>query len=233
MKGLVSPFMALGLFRSRPRLLLFLLLAPWGISLLLFLGGWSLLTLYLTGQVAPVLDANVEAWWGPLLTGFGYFVAVLVAAGLAYGITVIGAVVVAAPFHDRLSAAAENALRPEGGGGGRLGMVAAFREGLKTALVLLILELSLLPLLLLPGVGHALFALLSAFFLTVGLMDVTMARREMTLRQKAGFVTHNLGAVFGLSLAVLLVSFLPFINLLTVPIVVMAGAVLVVHAAPP
>lgn len=230
-RGLASVFRALGLIRQRPRLLLFLMMAPWTLNLVIFLGSWSLLTLYLTGHVGAYLDTVVDAWWNPLLTGFGYFVAVIVAGALAYVITIIGAVLVAAPFYDRLSAETERLAFPDrAGGAGRMGVLAAYREGIKTALALLVLEAGLLLLYLVPVVGALLFALASGYALTLGLLDVPLARREMTLREKTRFVTRNAGGVLGVALAVLVVSVVPVLNLLAVPVLVVAATLLVAEA---
>jgi uncharacterized protein involved in cysteine biosynthesis len=152
---------------------------------------------------------------------------VLVAAGLAYGITVIGAVVVAAPFYDRLSFEAERVSHPDlPMPPTRLGALGAFKEGAKTALVLLILETGLLVCYLVPVAGPFLFALATAYALTLGLLDVPLARHGLSLKQKAGFVRRNAGGVFGLSLALLAVSIVPFLNLLSVPVFVMAATLL-------
>jgi len=240
--GLTSLLRALGLLRAHPRLMLMLMLAPWTINLILFLGAWSLLTVWLTGQVDTYLAHNVEGWWQTLLVGFGNFVAVVVSGGLAYMVTIIGAVVVAAPFHDRLSAAAERAIRrPRAGdrelateaaatGPGHLGWLGALREGGKTALVLLVAEILLIPLHFVPAVGPGLFAIASALVLTVGLLDVPLARWEMTLAAKRRFVRRRFGRVFGLSLVVLVVSMIPFVNLLCIPLIVIAATLLVVEA---
>jgi uncharacterized protein involved in cysteine biosynthesis len=229
--GLRSVLDALGLVRQRPRLLLFLMMAPWTLNLIIFLGSWSLLTLYFTGHMGAYLDTVVDAWWNPLLTGFGYFVAVIVAGALAYIITIVGAVVVAAPFYDNLSAQAERLAFPERAAtAGRLGILAAYREGLKTALALLVLEAALFLLLLVPVAGPPLFALGSAYVLTMGLLDVPLARRELTLRQRTRFVAKNAWGVLGIALAVLAVSGIPFVNLLAVPLLVVAATLLVGQA---
>lgn len=226
--GVATLGRALVLVRTHPKLLLFLMFAPWTINLVLFLGGWSLLTIWLTGRVGAYLDAVVHTWWNPLLVGFGNFLAVVVAGALAYVITVIGAVIVAAPFHDRLSAAAEKAAYPAlAPSSARMGVVGALREGAKTALALLFAEAVLLPINLLPGLGHLIFLLASGFVLTLGLLDVPLARREFSLRQKREFVMHHAGGIFGLSLAVAAVSFIPFLNLLTVPLFVISATLLV------
>jgi uncharacterized protein involved in cysteine biosynthesis len=159
------------------------------------------------------------------------FLAVVLAGALAYLGTIVGAVVVAAPFHDRLSAATENAARPGLAPVTQtMGLLRALAEGGKTALVLLAVEAALIPLNFFPGVGHVLFLFLSGFVLTVGLLDIPMARREMPLRQKREFVTRNAGGIFGLSLWVVAVSFIPFLNLLAVPVIVMACTLLVMDA---
>ncbi|MFQ5508663.1 MAG: EI24 domain-containing protein [Leptospirillia bacterium] len=230
--GLASLFRAVGLFRSHPRLLLVLMLAPWTINLILFLGGWSMLTLWMTGQVEGYLASSVDAWWTPLLTGFGYFVAVLISGALAFVGTVVGAVIVAAPFHDRLSAASEKASRGAEATVSAMGWITSLREGAKTALVLLIAELAMLPLHFVPLVGTALFVLGSGMALTLGLMDVPLARRGLSLKQKTRFVRMQLGGVFGLSLGVVAISFLPFLNLLAVPVVIIAATLLVCDADP-
>jgi len=218
----------LGLIRARPRLLIFLMFAPWGLNLMLFLGSWSALALYLTGRVAPTLDAMVDAWWSPLLTGFGYFVAVVVAGALAYVVTVIGALCIGAPFLDKLSSEAERLAFPDAPGRhGRMGILPALREGAKTALILLVLEAAFLLLYLVPVAGPVLFGVASAYALTLGLLDVPLARRELTLRAKTRFVVGNTGPVLGIGVVVLAVSAVPFLNLLAVPVLVIAATLLV------
>jgi len=229
--GLFSLTRALGLFRAHPKLLLLLLLAPWTINLILFLGGWSALTIWMTGLVDPYLESLVDGFWATILVGFGNFVAVVLAGGMAYLLTVIGAVVVAAPFHDRLSAAVEKAAHPDSPKhSARLGILTAFREGAKTAGLLLIAEAVLLPLYLFPGIGHLVFAVLSALVLTLGLLDIPLARHQLTLGQKRRFVGSQFGKISGLAAGVLGVSMVPFLNLITIPVVVMAATLIVVEA---
>lgn len=232
--GLTSFFRAFGLFKTRPKLLLTLMLAPWTINLVIFLGSWSAITVWFAGRMDAYLDQFVEAWWNTLLTGAGYLIAVLVAAALAYVVTIIGAVIVAAPFHDKLSAVAEGIVK-EGGDKppGRIGMIASLKEGTKTALVLLVLEGILLPLQFVPGVGMVIFAVGTGFVLTLGLLDIPLARHELRFRQRAGFTARNLGRIFGLSLVVMGVSFLPVVNLLAVPVIVVAATLLVADAKLP
>ena len=227
-RGLRSLLSALGLIRARPRLLLFLMFAPWGLNTILFLGSWSALALYLTGRVAPTLDALVDAWWSPLLTGFGYFIAVVVAGALAYVITVIGALCIGAPFLDKLSAEAERLAFPDAPGlRGRMGILPALKEGAKTAVVLLVLEAAFLLFYLVPVAGPVLFGLASAYVLTLGLLDIPLARRELTLKAKTRFVARNTGPVLGIGVIVLAVSAVPFLNLLAVPVLVVAATLLV------
>jgi CysZ protein len=227
-RGLKSLLSALALIRARPRLLLFLMFAPWGLNLMLFLGSWSALALYLTGKVAPTLDSLVDAWWSPLLTGFGYFVAVVVAGALAYVVTVIGALCIGAPFLDKLSSEVERLAYPDAvGRHGRMGILPALKEGAKTAVVLLLLEGAFLLLYLVPVAGPVLFALASAYVLTLGLLDVPLARRELSLKAKTRFVVGNTGPVLGIGVIVLAVSAVPFLNLLAVPVLVAAATLLV------
>jgi CysZ protein len=227
-RGLRSLLAALGLIRARPRLLLFLMFAPWGLNTVLFLGSWSALALYLTGRVAPTLDALMDGWWSTLLTGFGYFVAVVVAGALAYVITVIGALCIGAPFLDKLSAETERLAFPDTPGlHGRMGILPALKEGAKTALALLVLEAAFLLFYLVPVAGPVLFALASAYVLTLGLLDVPLARRELTLKAKTRFVVGNTGPVLGIGVVVLAVSAVPFLNLLAVPVLVVAATLLV------
>lgn len=230
-RGLGSLLSALALVRARPRLLLFLMVAPWGLNLLLFLGSWSALALYLTGRVATTLDTLVNAWWSPLLTGFGYLVAVLVAGALAYVVTVIGALCIGAPFLDKLSAEAERLAFPDAPDRpGRMGILPALREGAKTALALVVLEAAFLPLYLVPVAGPVLFAVASAYALTLGLLDIPLARRELTLKAKTRFVVANTGPVLGIGVVVLAVSAVPFLNLAAVPVLVIAATLLVAEA---
>jgi CysZ protein len=230
-RGLKSLLSALGLIRARPRLLLFLMFAPWGLNTILFLGSWSVLALYLTGRVATTLDTLVNAWWSPLLTGFGYFIAILVAGALAYVVTVIGALCIGAPFLDKLSAEAERLAFPDAADRpGRMGILPALREGAKTAVALLFLEAAFLLFYLVPVAGPVLFALASAYVLTLGLLDIPLARRELTLKAKTRFVVANTGAVLGIGMVVLAVSVVPFLNLAAVPVLVIAATLLVADA---
>jgi len=136
--------------------------------------------------------------------------------------------IIAAPFHDRLSAATEKAAYPDRGEVvGSLGILPALKEGVKTAGVLILAEVALLPLHFLPGLGYLLFALLSGILITLGLLDIPLARRAWTLRQKRQFVGRNFASVVGLALPVVAISLVPLLNLLSIPLVVMAASLLV------
>jgi len=85
----------------------------------------------------------------------------------------------------------------------------------------------LLPLHLLPGIGSVAFGIIgfvcSAFFFTRELMDGIMTRRRFTLYQKVQTLRMNFQVVLGFGGAVVVMSWIPFFNILLLPMAVVGG----------
>lgn len=140
--------------------------------------------------------------------------------------------VVGAPFYDRLSLAVEREVRPGSleGFGWREELRAVGRS-VGHSLLALVLWLGLLAALALlnvvPGVGSLLEVVLSTvatwFFAAREAMDGVMSRREMGFGEKLRWMWRERAVVLGFGAGASLLVFLPFVNFLAIPVVVIAG----------
>jgi CysZ protein len=138
--------------------------------------------------------------------------------------------ILGAPFYGKLSEAVErlktgnveiveiNLLREIG---------RAILYEMKKLSLLISLGLPLLLLNLLPGLGTAIATIgtitLSATLVCLDFFDATLERRRLKFRQKLGIVRHSLPASGGFALICFGLVSIPLINLVGIPLCVMAG----------
>lgn len=167
---------------------------------------------------------------GPLLVG-----SIAVAGAFAYGVLAwMLSMLLAIPLHDRLSEGVEALHRP-------LPSPLSFREALPRSirhslaafLLWVSLQGMLLPLHLLPGIGAVLDLVIgggiSAVFVAHQLVDGTLSRRAMSLREKLAWMRAHPGPLLGLGVAGLVILAVPLVNLIGLPVAVAGGTLLVVE----
>lgn len=228
-------------------------LVPFALSLAAFAAAIAVVVAYATAlwtlatDWMPVLEAaRWYAWlWvapGRLLLAVLGALLFLALAGVCLVAAFLVASVLAAPFHDALSARVERLVTGglEHSDAGRSG---AFRQGLRSIRE----ELRRLaffaavagPLvgigLLVPGAqlvcGPALFAF-TLFFLPLDYASYSLDRRRLAFREKRSWVLSHAPVMFGFGLAAFLACAVPLLNLAAMPLLVVAGTLLVLRHPP-
>jgi CysZ protein len=228
--GLTYPFRAFAVLASAPRLWRYVAI-PVVVNLVV---GATLYAGLLFGGFRLV-DATVAS-----LPEWAAFVSVLLRALLVLGL-LIGTgfvlvrfgVVLGAPWYSQLSAQLETlrlgGLPEYGGGTGAalrdLGRAVAFE--LKKLLLVLVVGLVLLLLNVIPGAGTVLATaggiVLGAVIACLDFFDYPLERRLLSFRQKLGIIRRTLPASAGFGLVCLGLVSIPFVNLLAIPLCVVAG----------
>jgi len=238
------PFQSIGLLR-RHRSFWPLAVAPAVINLLLFIAG--------AAAVFTQADAVAGMIWAPpaadslwnTIRLVGWYVLYLGVMGLGLLVTYVTTLllggVLASPFNDVLSARAEALLA------GRAASLEADRSTtaelaasvLSSAGILGLYALCMGPVLLLnvlPGIGSLLAtglgASVGAFFLTLEFADITWARHGLAFREKLHLIRTHKGLAVGFGLSTSLLLWIPFLNVLCMPVAVVGGTALALALAP-
>lgn len=211
-----------------------LVLAPTAIT-------FGLLVFAIGGSVASA--GPFTLWLMPWITKFPvlFFVIKLLVGGLlcmALGTlaTMLGTLL-ALPFNDALSERVEATVYS-------LPAPLTVREALPTSILhsilgfglWLLLQVILLPLQGLPGIGSAIDVIggiaITAFFLAHQMMDGPMSRWRFSFREKLDLLWEHRMLTFGLGLASMLMLGIPVINLVCLPVCIAGGALLYAEVNP-
>jgi len=106
-------------------------------------------------------------------------------------------------------------------------MPAAYR-GITTALFGIAVLIIFAPLLLIPGLGVVLYLVPTAYVEALAALDVTFARKKMTLTEKRAWLGGRRSGAIGLGLAIVVANLIPLGALAVVPAAAVAGTLLVV-----
>lgn len=240
MTGLTLPWTALKFIFGNRRLWAWVVF-PALINIVLF--AITAITLVLNvGNVLGYLWTRPEAinlvtglfatlWWVVFV-----FLAI-VGVVLAYYVVLLVSGVVASPFNDRLSEETERVLTGtlavrQGDESMLYGMMRSILMSLISLIFYLACVLPLLPLNLIPGFGSVLYAVVAAvasiFFLCVEYLDAPLDRYDFRYRDKLRIVYQNKSIAAGFGLGTSLLLWIPVINLLAMPIAVVAGTFLAI-----
>ena len=222
-------------------------LAAFSTAIGLVVGNSTFLHLFAAGWL-PVLDAQVWyawLWVGPaklLLWAVGWLLFLAIAAGcliLAY----IVASLLAAPFHDALSARVEEiqtgAVRDDTGSGFAPTLAAIARSLFEELRRLLFFVMVVGPLavlgLVVPGAqlltGPAIVAF-TVLFLPLDYASYTLDRRLLTFAEKRQWVFERIPTMVGFGGGALLTCLVPGLNFIVMPVLVISGTLLCL-AQPP
>jgi uncharacterized protein involved in cysteine biosynthesis len=196
----------------------------------------------------PVLEVTrwyAWAWIGParLLLGVLGGLLFLVLAGACLVAAYLAASVIAAPFHDALAARVERLVTgalDDRSGTGAAGLV---REALRSVreelrkisfFIAVVAPLTLIGFLV-PGAqlvcGPAVFAF-TVFFLPLDYASYTLDRRQVPFAERRRWIVSRAPLMGGFGLAAFLACAVPFLNLLAMPLLVVAGTLLVLRHQP-
>jgi CysZ protein len=222
--GLFLPLKG-SLFLLRHRGLLALAMIPLGLNVLLYAAALVLLVHYYDQWFALLL-IQPSAWY----LRMGYEVLHLLAFLLVLGLLIFSFVFVgtalAAPFLEVLSVRVETILR----GCGEIHSV-RFHSWLRDSARMLwhaFLLILLLPLSLLPGLGHALWLIGSWLLLAYNFAAFALERRRWSVRAQWRLLRSEWTALLGFGMAVFGLMLIPLGGLVILPIATVAGTLLVV-----
>jgi CysZ protein len=229
MKSLTYPFRGVAYFLGRPVLWKYFA-AAFAINVVLF----AVLTWLFVAYRADLVDAILpERWWGWVRTGLGWLITAAVGIAGLFLFTIVGNIL-ASPFLDAMT---ERILRdlgeplPPSRGPWR-----ALGRGLVNQLLKLLIfgaiQVGLLFLHLIPGVGSVLHAVLSAFagvvFLGFEYLDYPLDARGLSVPDRFAWLFRRLSAALGFGAVLFPILLIPFIGYVLLPLSV-AGACLLAH----
>ncbi|MEA5534740.1 EI24 domain-containing protein [Crocosphaera sp. XPORK-15E] len=249
LSGMSYPFRLLGVFKSHPRLISYIIvpiLLNFVIAIFLdvglFLFGWEV-TQVLTDTIIQRLDLfllNLPQWLG----GLDYLIIVLgFLLRIIFGIILLiltgfllvqFGVILGAPWYGKLSEELEKIKT----GDVKVIDVGFFGDIWRAILfevkkLVLIISIGFLLFFLnvLPGFGTLLSAmggmLLTGTIICLDFFDAALERRRLTFREKLGTIQKSLPASAGFSVVCLFLIAIPFVNLLTIPFCVGGGTLFV------
>lgn len=181
---------------------------------------------------------ELASWYDWLLRAVWYVVFAILIVGsliISYYLVLLVGGAVASPFNDKLSEKAERILDPDlQEAGTDESPVADILRSLAVSIGLLMLYLIglavLLPLHLVPGLGNLAFtasaACWSAAFLVLDYTEDTLDRRGFSIGEKFGGLRGDLELAAGFGAGTSLLMIVPVLNLLAMPVAVVAGSAL-------
>jgi CysZ protein len=223
------PFRGIGFLLRRPALWKYFA-AAFAINVVLFA---VLIYLFVTYR-GDLLDAILpEKWWGWVRATLGWLLTLAVAVAGLFLFTIVGNIL-ASPFLDamteRILTELGETLPPPRGWLRALG-----RSVVNQSLKLLIfgaVQVGLLALHLIPGVGSVLHPVLSTFvgvlFLGFEYLDYPLDARHVPVPGRFGWLKRHLGPSLGFGAVLFPVLLIPFVGYVCLPLAV-AGAALLAH----
>ncbi|MBA2662809.1 MAG: EI24 domain-containing protein [Bradymonadaceae bacterium] len=235
--GLSLPLQATKFLVGRPKMWVWAII-PALINLALFVIVAALFV-FNVGRVLGAMWSRPEivAWYDYLLVGGWYLVfALLAAVGvvLSYFVVLIVGGVVASPFNDLLSQRTELALTGRVGNATEgMSQAVSIARSVGASLLSLVLYLALIvPLFalnLIPGIGSVVYTVLatavSIYFLAVEYSDNVLDRHGFHYADKLRAIRAHIDFAGGFGAGTSLLLFVPVLNLLAMPIAVVAGTI--------
>ncbi len=233
--GFGLPLQAVRLFMRRPKLLMWAIV-PASINLVLFVVAVVLLVktgsrLLSSAWSRPEIVAGADwFFWSLWWTLFAVMIAAVVV--LSYFLVLMVGSLIASPFNDVLSKRVEQALTGqvvEADGSGVADWLESVVGTLKTFFSNLLIIVPLFGLNLIPVVGSLVYvvlaALVSSFFLVMDYAGSPLDRRNVSFREKVRLIVANKDFSGGFGAGAWLLMFVPFVNLVAMPVLVVAGTI--------
>jgi CysZ protein len=172
---------------------------------------------WLAGGGATWLEGSVGSGAQTPLAIFLWILAIVAALGLVVGIVFLMPAVtalVAGLFADEIAAQVERTHYPAGPPGHALPMVRALIEGVKIALLSVLVYLGAVPFLLVAGLGAVIFFVATAYLQGRQYFELAAMRFHPPAEAKALRKLHR-GTVFGAGLMIAAFVAIPIVNLAT------------------
>lgn len=225
--GLRSVPTAFGVLLRRPKILLWLL-PPLLITLALDVIAFLATFAWLRGEITGMLEGRgFPEWLSGAMNVFAG-VAVVLLLGWSFGWIFL---LLSSPFQDFISAAVERERRGSGPApsAGFGNFFKAMARGIIQTLVLLVITLSILLVGFVPGVGPLIVFAWSSFAMGFSFVTIPAGR----LRERLRLAKDHGGAMLGLGAVGALAAIVPFLNVLCMPVFVVAGTLVYLQATAP
>jgi uncharacterized protein involved in cysteine biosynthesis len=218
---------ALGILKRRPKILLWLL-PPLLITLVLDVIAFVVAFGWMQEKIAGLVEGRgISGWLTGAMNVFAGLAVVLL-LGWSFGWLFL---LLSSPFQDFISAAVERERRGNGPvpftGFGNF--FKALARGTVQALVLLMITLPVLIAGFLPGFGPIIVFVWSSFAMGFSFVTIPAGR----LRDRLRLARDHGGAMMGLGAVGALAAIVPFLNVLCMPVFVVAGTLLYLEANDP
>ncbi len=185
-----------------------------------------------------------EHWWQGVLRWALFLIVIPGVLVVTYFVFTLVGTLVTIPFNEVLSQRAERSyIALQGaetlkvvagsaaGEGFVRGTVRASSDGVRITLTILAAQLVLLPLLLVPVAGAALYLAVVSYFNGVDYLDLVLSRHGFTYPEKKAIIRANRPRVLGLGAGMTLCLFVPFTTLLVLPVSAVSGTLLYLDLA--
>lgn len=190
--------------------LLALSLVPIGLTVVLLLS-LALGCAWLVGQF-------VSGWITADFRVFAQAIILVLALLLSYFLYLPLARVLLAPFAEAISRKTHGISTGEAGFRADVGWLRAMKEGLKIALLHILVGVVALALNFIPPIGPLIGVVIAISLCGLDFLDVPLSARGIPFRKKLGIVWRNKSAAFGFGAASYLMLLIPGINLLSLPV---------------
>lgn len=229
-RGLTAPLRALKLLRREKRLRRIAAM-PLLINIILFAMGVPLVVWLVVNGIGDMLP-ETGALQGALRLALQIIAAAAIVVGSVFIFVIVGNII-AAPFNSKLSQAVEE-IQTGRPAVDETGIVTSTGRSIITAIGRLFIFILLYPPImataLIPVVGPVLYPVLGviygSFVLSLDFTDPTFERHIARFRDKVGFIRRRKALYLGFGLTAVGIAFVPFLNLLFLPIEVVAAAML-------
>lgn len=235
--GFTAPLHALNFLRWHVALLRYTIF-PVLINIIIFAFGlWFIISRVTqwTGDFIP--DTN--GWWKALLIIINIIIIAMI-VGAALLMFAGTARIIAAPFNEQLSKATEEILTKTKEQEEKLTLKLITEDAWRTIkeeiiklAFFVVVEGLLLPLNLIPAAGSILYAIVATpitwLFASFDTIDIPLARRKIPMKQRRKFMTQHKALFLGYGLATSLLIAIPILNLLFMPVIIIAGTMLFIQ----
>ncbi len=184
------------------------------------------LLLLLTVGSAWLVGQFVSGWFADDLKVLAQLVTLALALLLSYFLYLPLARVLLAPIAETISRKTHLLYTGQASFGADINWLRAMKEGLKIALLHIVVGSLALALNFIPPIGTVIGIIIAISLCGLDFLDVPLSARGISFRNKLGIVWRNKSVAFGFGAASYLMLLIPGVNLLSLPVCVIGATLL-------